>query len=167
MELGGEVVRGYFVEGLSGEQYALADALDDLDRSARRAEPHVLVNITDPVNLWGNVFALTRPDGTRVSAPRQPHTWLVFRDGRPVVLAEHHGRDLTTLAGVQALDLPGVAACLGSLVERPATLRPVRRLEVATWNGAPVRDTEACAALSSLGFVADGDVMVSAGRGTL
>src|SRR5436309_247133 len=43
MEYGGEVVRGYFVQGLSGEQYALAEALGDLDTPARRAEPHVLV----------------------------------------------------------------------------------------------------------------------------
>jgi len=46
MEYGGEVVRGYFVEGLSGEQYALAEALADLGAPpARRAEPHVLVNV--------------------------------------------------------------------------------------------------------------------------
>src|SRR5206468_655347 len=59
MEYGGEVVRGYFVQGLSGEQYALADALGDLDAPARRAEPHVLVNMIDPANLWGRVFALS------------------------------------------------------------------------------------------------------------
>ena len=37
MEYGGDVVRGYFVEGLSGEQYALADALSDLDAPSRAA----------------------------------------------------------------------------------------------------------------------------------
>ena len=37
MEYGGEVVRGYFVAGLSGEQYALADALRDLDTPPRAA----------------------------------------------------------------------------------------------------------------------------------
>ncbi len=165
MELGGDVLRGYFVEGLSGEQYALADALSDLDRPSRRAEPHVLVNITDPANLWGTVFALTRPDGTRVGTPRVPNAWLVFRDGRPVLLAEHHGRDLTALAGWQPIDLPGAAASVGSLVERPPGLRPVRRLEIATWNGVTIRNTEACPALTAAGFVEDGDVMVRAGRG--
>ncbi|HEY3189862.1 MAG TPA: hypothetical protein VGJ70_20400, partial [Solirubrobacteraceae bacterium] len=37
MEYGGEVVRGYFVEGLSGEQYALQEALGALAALARRA----------------------------------------------------------------------------------------------------------------------------------
>jgi ATP-dependent Lhr-like helicase len=164
MELGGDVVRGYFVEGLSGEQYALADALPDLDRAPRRAEPHVLVNLADPANLWGHVFALTRSDGTRVSAPRLPHAWLVFRDGRPVLLAEHHGRDVTPLAGWDAVDFPGAASALRSLVDRPPALRPVRRLEIATWSGAPVRDSEARDALAAALFGEDGDVMVYQAR---
>src|SRR5439155_1284888 len=95
MEYGGEVVRGYFVAGLSGEQYALAEALADLDAPSRRAEPHVLVNMIDPANLWGRIFALSRLDGSRVTAPRLPQNWLVFRQGRPRLLAEAYGRELT------------------------------------------------------------------------
>ncbi|HBH02954.1 MAG TPA: hypothetical protein DDZ42_13705 [Candidatus Rokubacteria bacterium] len=157
MEYGGEVVRGYFVEGLSGEQYALGDALADLGApAARRAEPHVLVNVTDPANLWGRVFALTGADGARVAAPRIPTSWLVFRAGRPVLLAEGQGRDLTPLAGWEPADLPGVVAALREVMDRPLLLRPVRRLEILTWAGRPVRETEAFAALTGAGFSADG-----------
>jgi ATP-dependent Lhr-like helicase len=157
MEYGGEVVRGYFVQGLSGEQYALEDALADLGRESRRAEPHVLVNMTDPANLWGRVFPLSGPDGVRVSAARIPQSWLVVRNGRPVVLAEGHGRDLTALAGFEDVDLPGAVRALQSIFERPPTLRPVRRLEIGTWNGRPVRETTAFAALVDAGFTVDGD----------
>ena len=156
MEYGGEVVRGYFVQGLSGEQYALADALGDLDAPARRAEPHVLVNMIDPANLWGRVFALSRRDGSRVAAPRLPQNWLVFRQGRPRLLVEGSGRDLTPLAGWEDVDLPGVIAALQSMMERPLTLRPVRRLEVTTWDGDPVRSGAAFEALVTAGFTADG-----------
>jgi ATP-dependent Lhr-like helicase len=156
MEYGGEVVRGYFVEGLSGEQYALADALGQLEPPARRAEPHVLVNIVDPANLWGRVFALTRADGARVPAPRVPQTWLVFRAGRPVLLADAWGRDLTTLTGWEMVDLAGAIRALQAPLERPLTLRPVRRLEVLTWNGRPVRQTDAFDAFVAAGFTADG-----------
>jgi hypothetical protein len=82
------------------------------------------------------------------------------------MLAEHHGRDLTELAGADTLDLRGAAACLASLVDRPPALRPFRRLEIATLNGAAVRDTAAGAVLHSVGFVEDGDVMAYAGRAT-
>jgi ATP-dependent helicase Lhr and Lhr-like helicase len=156
MEYGGEIVRGYFVEGLSGEQYALATALDELLTPARRAEPHVLVNMVDPANVWSRAFVLARPDGTRAGATRVPTSWLVFRAGRPVLLAEAHGRDLTPLAGWEMVDLTGAIRALQTLAERPLTLRPVRRLEVTTWNGQPLRDSEAFDAFVAAGFTVDG-----------
>ena len=156
MEYGGEVVRGYFVEGLSGEQYALQEALGALSAPARRAEPHVLVSMVDPANLWGRVFTLTRLDGTRAAAARIPQSWLIFRQGRPVLLAEGHGRDLTPLAGFEPVDLPGVVRTLQSVMERPFPLRPIRRLDVLTWNGRPVRDTPAVDTLAAARFTIDG-----------
>ncbi|MGH3116342.1 MAG: Lhr family helicase, partial [Gaiellales bacterium] len=157
MEYGGEVVRGYFVEGLSGEQYALAEALQALDAPARRAEPHVLVNVADPANLWGRLFALTRLDGSRASVARLPSSWLVFRAGRPVLLAEGYGRDLTPLAGFEPVDLPGAIKALQSMMERPIPQRPVRRLEVLTWDGRPVRSSVAFDAFAAAGFTVDGE----------
>jgi ATP-dependent Lhr-like helicase len=156
MEYGGEVVRGYFVEGLSGEQYALEEALRDLDASPRRAEPHVLVNMTDPANLWGRAFTLTRLAGARASAPRIPQSWLILRHGRPILLAEAHGRDLTPLAGWEPVDFAGVLRALQVVMDRPLPLRPVRRLEIFTWDGHPVRETPALDALIDAGFSADG-----------
>ncbi len=156
MEYGGEIVRGYFVEGLSGEQYALLDALADLDAGRSRAEPHALVNMVDPANLWGRVFTLARRDGSRAAASRIPQNWLVFRQGRPILLAESHGRELTPLAGWEDVDFPGAIGALQALMERPLVLRAVRRLEVTTWDGRPVRETEAFPALARAGFTVDG-----------
>jgi ATP-dependent Lhr-like helicase len=157
MEYGGEVVRGYFVEGLSGEQYALEDALAELTApAARRAEPHVLVNLVDPANLWGRVWPLSRLDGARLSVARLAHAWLILRAGRPVLLAESYGRELTPLSGFEPVDLPGTVRALQAMLERPLTLRPVRRLEVLGWDGRPVRETEAFGAFVDAGFSADG-----------
>ena len=158
MEYGSEVVRGYFVEGLSGEQYALEEALAELTTpTPRRAEPHVLVNLVDPANLWGRVWPLSRLDGSRLSVARLAHAWLVLRAGRPVLLAESYGRELTPLAGFEPVDLPGTVRALQAMLDRPLTLRPVRRLEVLGWGGRPVRETEAFRAFVEAGFSADGD----------
>jgi hypothetical protein len=54
------------------------------------------------------------------------------------------------------VDFPGAIRALQSAVERPLTLRPVRRLEVLEWDGRPVRDTEALDALAAAGFTVDG-----------
>ena len=55
-------------------------------------------------------------------------------------------------AGWQAVDFPGAIRALQSAVERPLTLRPVRRLDVYEWDGRPVRETDAFDALVA-GFV--------------
>ncbi|HEY3064564.1 MAG TPA: DEAD/DEAH box helicase [Methylomirabilota bacterium] len=160
LEYAGEILRGYFVEGLSGEQYALEDAADDLGAGGRRAEPHVVVNALDPANLWGRVFALARRDGVRVTPARTPGTWLVFRAGRPVLAVEGDGRDLTPLAGWEAADFAGAVRALQALGERPLPFRPLRRLEVATWEGAPAVESEARDALAPCGFAVDGPRLV-------
>jgi ATP-dependent Lhr-like helicase len=151
MEYGGEVVRGYFVEGLSGEQYALEEALADLAPGVRRGASHVLVGVGDPANVWGPVFTLTGADGTRVAPPRSGG-WLVLRDGAPVLLAENHGRDLTTLAAWQPSDLDGAIDALAGVLDRPAACRPVRRIDVATWNGEPVARADVAGALRRAGL---------------
>ena len=85
-----------------------------------------------------------------------PQSWLVFRQGRPILLCEGQGRELTPLAGWQDVDFPGAIGALQALMERPLVLRPVRRLEVTLWEGRPVRETEALPALARAGFTVDG-----------
>ena len=140
------------MEGLSGEQYALEDALEDLAAAPRRGTPHALVAVGDPANVWGRIFTLTAADGTKVTPPRAAG-WVVLRDGAPVVLAEDHGREIRTLAAWQPTDLSGVIDALAGVLERPAACRPVRRIEVAAWNGQPVASTDAFTALRRAGLV--------------
>jgi hypothetical protein len=114
------------------------------------------VNLVDPANLWGRAWPLSGRDGGRLSVARLPHAWLVLRAGRPVLLAGNYGRELTPLAGFEPVDLPGAVRALQAMLDRPLTLRPVRRLEVLGWDGRPARETEAFAALVEAGFSVDG-----------
>jgi ATP-dependent Lhr-like helicase len=164
LEYAGEAVRGYFVEGLSGEQYALEGALADLASPPRRAEPHVVLNLVDPANVWGRAFALSRADGTRVTTARLPHAWLVFRQGKPVLLAEGHGRDLVPLSGWEPVDGSGAARALAALLDRPLACRPVRRLEVLTWDGMPVTSSPVAAMFLEAGFASDGARLTCEGQ---
>jgi ATP-dependent helicase Lhr and Lhr-like helicase len=79
LEARGEIRGGRFVEGLSGEQFALPEAVATL-RQVRRREPDgrlVAVSALDPLNLAGTVLA-----GDRV--PRQSGARVLYRDGVPV-----------------------------------------------------------------------------------
>jgi hypothetical protein len=64
-----------------------------------------------------------------------------------VALVENHGREITTLAAWQPSDLAGVIDALAGVVERPAACRPVRRIDVALWNGKPVAEPDVLPAL--------------------
>ena len=106
----------------------------------------VLVAVGDPANPWGSIFTLTGADGTRLSPPRSAG-WLVLRHGEPVALAQNHGREVSTLAAWQPSDLAGLIDALAGVVERPGVCRPLRRIEVALWDGKPVAEAPAFPAL--------------------
>ena len=100
----GELRRGYFVEGLSGVQYASADAAGELARLAARAGRAPL--------RWSSFARPTRQISTAaghrstsncstagsLGCRGLPGHFLVLRAGRPVLIIESHGKRLTGLA---------------------------------------------------------------------
>ena len=81
MEARGVALGGRFVAGLSGEQYALPEAFEELQ--ARTAGPadgeQVVVAGADPLNMTGSIIA-----GARV--PTRRNQRVVYRDG---VVVDH------------------------------------------------------------------------------
>jgi ATP-dependent Lhr-like helicase len=154
MELAGEIRRGYFVEGLSGAQFALPEAarmLQDAGLPSQGAAPALLVHSLDPTNLYGSGAPLDIPllDGGTRALLRRPGNWLVLRAGRPILLIEQHGKRLTCLASASRDDRATAIACLpGILGSRP-------RLTVELWNNHPVTETEGRELLETAGFVRD------------
>jgi ATP-dependent Lhr-like helicase len=76
MEARGLALGGRFVAGLSGEQYALPEAVEELQLVHRRAREgeQVVVAGADPLNMTGSILG-----GTRV--PTRRHQRVVYRDG--------------------------------------------------------------------------------------
>ncbi len=95
LEFAGEVIRGYFVQGLSGEQYALEGAIEELRATRSRRELPLLLSCCDPANLWGYVLQLTRRDGSKRPVMRIPSNLLLMRGGTPRLLVEGYGREIT------------------------------------------------------------------------
>ena len=82
-EARGEIRGGYFVGGVSGEQFALPEAIGLL-RSSRRAPPKqelIALSAADPLNLQG----ILTP-GPRIAALTGNR--ILFRDGLPVAALE-------------------------------------------------------------------------------
>ncbi len=83
LEARGEVRGGRFVSGMSGEQFALPEAVEHL-RAVRRMAPTakiVSISAADPLNLAGIVTA-----GDRIRAATR--TRIAYRDGVPVAVRE-------------------------------------------------------------------------------
>jgi ATP-dependent Lhr-like helicase len=125
LEARGEIRGGRFVSGMSGEQFALAEAVDRL-RAVRRTVGDgslVTVSAADPLNLAGIV---TAGDRVRASATGR----IVYRNGVPVAALE--GEYMRALAADVSPDvtsaltgrhLPGVVSgYVGRAVSRRSVL---------------------------------------------
>jgi ATP-dependent Lhr-like helicase len=155
MEWAGEVRRGYFVEGLSGAQFALPEAVRILQETATptaAAAPLVLLHSLDPANLYGSGAALEVPtvDGTQAWT-RRAGNWIVQKAGRPVLLVEQQGRRLTALASASREDVRLAVASLPDLCRASGS----PKLTVEEWNASPVTSSEGCQLLEAAGFVRD------------
>ncbi len=154
-EMRGDVRRGYFVEGLSGVQYATQEAADDLARLAGLATsggPPVLLSTVDPANLYGSGAPLDIPllEGGTARLVRTPANMLVLIAGRPVLIIEGYGRRLTGLASATEGEVRSALALL------PGLAGPARRvLKVESYNAAPALASPSAPWLFDLGFVRD------------
>jgi ATP-dependent Lhr-like helicase len=151
----GELRRGYFVEGLSGVQYAHDAAAAELARLANHPEPSapvVLVSTVDPANLYGAGAPLDVEllDGGVARLPRIPGHFLALRAGRPVLIIESHGKRLTGLPWADPADFDSALKLL------PTLTAPGRRiLKVELYNGLAAAESPVAARLADLGFVRD------------
>ncbi len=154
-ELRGDLRRGFFVEGLSGVQYATAEAAEGLARLAAGHGPGgepVLISTLDPANLYGAGAPLDVDllEGGTARLPRSVSNYLVLIGGRPVLIVEAHGRRLTGLASASEDELRAATALL------PTLAGPARRaLKVETYNTAAALASPAAAWLAEVGFVRD------------
>ncbi len=105
LEARGEIRGGRFIAGLSGEQFALPEAISAL-RQVRKRTPDgqvLVVCASDPLNLAGVI-----PAGDKV--PRLPGARIAWRDG--IALAALVGGQYTPLHPVPPLDRDRLQALL-------------------------------------------------------
>jgi ATP-dependent Lhr-like helicase len=104
LEARGEIRGGRFVAGLSGEQFALPEAVGQL-RAVRRSDPMgelIGISAADPLNLTGIVTP-----GERI--PALAKSRVVYRDGIAVAALEKGAvRWLVTATGAEALEIERV-----------------------------------------------------------
>jgi ATP-dependent Lhr-like helicase len=117
LEARGEIRSGRFVTGMSGEQFALPHAVEEM-RHVRRVHADgslVTISAADPLNLAGIVTA-----GERIRTAGRNR--IVYRDGAPIAVVEGG-----ILREVAPMDVETAAE-----VSRTLKVRPARALSVAS-----------------------------------
>jgi ATP-dependent Lhr-like helicase len=164
MEWRDEVRRGYFVEGLSGVQFALSHAAEILANanSGETFSGSMMLSLLDPAVPYGGGanLPLRGIDGQPLSLVRQASNHLLFVDAKAVVYAENYGARLWSVADATAQQLAASLSCLKQFLLLPDFLRPRKRIEVETWNNIAITDTPAAAWLEELGFEKEEKKMV-------
>jgi len=163
-ELMGEVRRGYFVEGLSGEQYARQEAVDALQAAKLRqigqddagqaqvsdaASDLVLVNLFDPASPFGFFFPITDEAGNQIKLTKTPTKYMVLQRGRPVLLCTDR---ITLLADLSRDVLVAALRLLMSLIDDPFEVDRRTEISVGQWNNHPTEVSPARHLLVTLGF---------------
>ncbi len=145
MEYAGTIRRGYFVRALSGEQYALPEALEML-RAARSLipanEPPIAISAADPANPYGVLIP-----GCGVT--REATNLIVLRGGCFVL-----GLSARTLIGGAALDDDSFASALTALM----ALRP--KLTIDSIDDTPALDSDRVPVMAAMRFHSDGRALV-------
>jgi ATP-dependent Lhr-like helicase len=145
LEYGGTIRRGYFVRALSGEQYAIPEALEML-RAARSINPAreapVALSAADPANPYGAMLA-----GCGIA--RDSSNVIVLRGGRVVLGLS--GRELVSTG---ELDDESFAAGVGAI------LKFHLKLKIDTIEGRPALESARVPILAAMRFHSDGRSLV-------
>jgi hypothetical protein len=157
MELLGRARRGYFVEGLSGEQYAYPEAVEALHEAKLRvpedgsdSDDLALINLFDPANPFGSLFPITTAAGEPVKVMRTPTKYLILQGGRPIVLYTNR---VTLLADISRETAEAAMRLLTDVIDDPAVVDSRREIHVRQWNYHPIDVSPARHLLTKLGFV--------------
>ncbi|MDZ7269258.1 MAG: DEAD/DEAH box helicase [candidate division KSB1 bacterium] len=166
LEWQGEILRGYFIDGLSGVQFALpaaADLLEELQAGKHDDPlPAVLVCTMDPaLPLGGTVeWNFTGRNGGKIAVTRGPGHHLLFYEERPVAYLENFASRLWRGAGWHDAMAPALLQQLQAWLQLPPELRPRPRLEVQEIDGSPAAGSELAHAFLQQGFETEGGKLV-------
>lgn len=165
LEWRGEILRGYFIEGLSGIQYALPRAVALLEKIVNKdlqSIPAVLLSTMDPAlpfgrNIEWNIYDQKKE---KVAVTRIAGNHLLFISGRPLVYLENYAARLVMLDGFYAGILPALVQQLKNWLLLPAGFRPRKRIEIENINSDSAAGYYLAGEFIKLGFEQNGKKLI-------
>ncbi len=154
MEMQGEIRRGYFVQGLSGMQFATPDAyrlMEEIKTLRSDGDDPIILSACDPANPYGSGLDAgeTSNDMPRIS--RIPGNYIIFVSGIPTVWIENFGARIHYTTGLEI-----AVKCILCLVDHIRSAYPEKNdIVVEYCNQRRPSETDAAGMLRSAGFYRD------------
>ena len=151
MEDSGRFMRGRFVEGLGGAQFADRLTIDRLRDLAAASQPQqftpVALSANDPANVWGNILPWPAHPATLVPT-RRAGALVVVSGGKLLLYLEQGGKKMLVWQEKEELLAPEVFQALTTALRR----EPRLRFTLTEVNDLPVRHTPMFTLLREAGF---------------
>lgn len=152
MEDSGRIMRGRFVEGLGGAQFAerlTIDRLRDLATQATQTRHYtpVALSANDPANVWGNLLPWPAHPATLVPT-RRAGALVVVSGGKLLLYLAQGGKKMLVWQEKEELLAPEVFHALTTALRR----EPRLRFTLTEVNDLPVRQTPMFTLLREAGF---------------
>jgi len=143
LEWQGEIRRGYFVDGLSGLQFASTGAIDLLDKIQNKVstqkKEYILLSTIDPALPFGGVIPwnLKSQDGNEIQVTRLNLNHIIFENGIPVIYLENFGNRLWFLKYPNEVMTKFLVEKFKFWLLLPDPFRPRKKIEIEEINGIP------------------------------
>jgi ATP-dependent Lhr-like helicase len=165
LEWQGEIRRGYFVDGLSGVQFAMPAAVDLLERlhheNSTAAAEWVMLSTIDPaMPLDAAAWQLLDHGGNPLKIARSTSNHLIFENADPVLYAENDFEQVVVLKKISAAQCEKFAKLLHNLLKLPQPLRSKNHLVINRINNRPAATSLFAAYFIKAGYERDGERLV-------
>ena len=164
MEWQGQIRRGYFIDGLSGIQFALPDAIELLtslpDKEAGR-EPAVVCTMDPALPFGGNIdWDLKNIQGNQIEIKRSSGNHLIFLNEVPVMYTENYGDKLLRLNSFKNKEIEKIVDSLKNWLRLPAAIRPRKKIEINLIDEQPAIESDLADFFYRAGFEREGSSIV-------
>jgi len=165
LEWQGEIRRGYFIDGLSGIQFALPEVielLEDINHKKDKIDSTVTLCTIDPALPFGGYIPWNILDqsGKEVSITRLASNHILFHNSEPIVYSENFGTRLWLLDSFKNDYIKEIISEIKMWLRMTETIRPKKKLEIELINNLPAIQSEIADDLKNSGFEQDGMKLV-------
>jgi ATP-dependent Lhr-like helicase len=164
MEWQGEIRRGYFIEGLSGIQFALPEAIELLsDLPAKRSNVECnIISTSDPaLPFGGNIeWKISRIKGEKLEIRRAPGNHLAFLGEEPVLYSENYGNRLWFVKLLKNKELEIIFNTFKNWLRLPDKIRARKKIEIEFIDGESAVNSDLVDFLFTVGFEKEGSSIV-------